>query len=173
MTKTTWAALVAAAAAALVAGGIYLQPGEAVDLEASWRDDAGKRVQGVIRCAGLDDGGLDCGDPPGDDTRLHLDTRSAPYSTTEPPGHTNARHSQCACGPILKPNQCRVQDPLGGGLRESRPGEYLAAGTWSGACVPRPCWELAEVAGEVGGVGYSMPLECGGAVPADAGVVPP
>ena len=162
-------AILAALAASLVTAGVVLAPGEAVDIEASYRDPDAGLTQIVLRCeqrAG--DAGLDCGDLdslPG--LRVHdHDTKSAKYTKTigNKNGRVAARRDQCYCGPRLKPNQCRVFVTEMNGTtreRESVMGEYIPAGAARGSgCIPRPCWELTEVAESKGGAGYSMPEAC-------------
>ena len=159
-------AILAALAASLAAAGIVLAPGEAIDVEASYHDPDAGITQIVLRCSQTD-AGLDCGDV---EALPHLtihghDTVSARYSRTigDSLGKVPARKSQCACGPRLRPNSCRVTVVGLDGkqtVRESVTGEYLPPGSWAGSCVPRPCWELSELVEAKGGPGYSLPEAC-------------
>ena len=68
----------------------------------------------------------------------------------------------CACGPVTQPKPpCMVTETDRDGktvTRESRPGEHLVSGTYSGGCVPKACWETAARKR----AGDSVPVECGG-----------
>jgi hypothetical protein len=159
---TTRTLLGAALALALAAIGLTLEVGQAVDIEITYPGDGGL-VQATARCV-MEDAGLDCGDLP-EGAEPHANTASRPYATTlltRSGGTTTTRDQPCACGVRTRDTTCRVFDPEADAGREPAVGEYLPAGRWTGACRPRPCWEVASV----GAAGYSLPAECAPAVPA-------
>ena len=71
----------------------------------------------------------------------------------------------CACGPTDIKSDCTVD--TGEGKRRPKVGEFLAPGTFSGTCPPRPCVEASAVDAP----GSTMPEACGGK-PAAAKVDP-
>ncbi len=153
---------------ALAVGGVALKADEAVEVDYSAVDEAtGEVTQGVAKCkAGAKEGELDCGDSVPPNAKLHTDTASAPYTTLTSGGKVAERSSPCACGPVAKGHDCEALDSRDGKWRAARAGEYLPPGSYRGSsCVPRACYELSEVIA-VRGLGYSMPVACGGAAPA-------
>ena len=81
---------------------------------------------------------------------------------------------QCACAPLVRDDgdPCQWTHPGGPGaddVTDDAPtGVTLAAGSWSGSCVPKSCVEFAELT-SLNGTNYSMPPKCGGRGAPDGG----
>jgi len=139
--------------------GVALSAGEAVDVDAVATAEDGSKSVVTVRCkAGAKAEEMDCGDLPANVEPVAL-TASAPYVTLSAAGTKEAREQPCACGPVDGKRVCTVLDAEG--ERPARPGEHLAAGTWQGACAPKPCFEHAAVIAQRG-LGYAQPVACGG-----------
>lgn len=140
----------------VAAGTVALKQGEAVDADAVVIAADGSKSIVTVQCKpGAKEGELDCGDLPAGAVVV-AETASKPYLSLASAGEKVARESPCACGPI-KPSDCMVATDEG--TRAARAGEHLFAGTWSGGCVPKACYEHSAI----NALGAAKPVECGGA----------
>lgn len=120
-----------------------------------WTKDGWVQKTIVCKAQGAD---VDCGegfDP--EAQKIHPETGSAPVAATGTTAGLAEKRLDCACGPT-KPdskNPCRVTSEA----RDARPGEHLEAGTFSGGCVPKVCWESGLSRARPGA---TVPPECGG-----------